>query len=307
VLCNMLKNGLCVGQYQYNNYSDLTSHAVAAKNSAKNNDTDPTLERPHLLGPGTHLGPTSGLHMLKLATSPSATNMVNAGFFNLGSASQISGSSFAAPAVMSAAVQAHLYEGAFSFLAYPVVNKAVILASTQDSNNDGTIGKSTVWFPQPSDAIDGAGQINLARTKQILDNDQYFMGNLTNTNFVSCGTNCRQMVIKTLAVPANARIRVALAFQACIQSIGGLNATLPNDLDLVVTQNASKFLACSGSQSSYSVTSEVEMVDFGPCNIDRDYSIIVRIKNGAALTACSATDNMERIGVAWSLRTPGVP
>ena len=307
VQCGSFKNGLCVGMFSYQTYNDLLSHSITAESSAINPAIDPTLERPHLLGPGTHHG-GSGEHFPDIQVS-SGNGMVNSSYLNhpptLGQIFEIKGTSFSAPAVLSAALQAHLYEGAFSYLAYPMVNKAVLLASTQDANNDGPVGKSRVWSAQPSDAVDGAGQLNLARTKTILDNNQYYFGNLNDANFTSCGTNCRQLVVATPTVPAGVRIRAALAWQTCMTSAAGPGSL--NDLDLVVTRQGTIFEACEKSSTSNTVTSETEMLEMGPCPLNKTYTIAVRVKNGATLTSCSASDATERIGVAWSLRPTGMP
>ncbi|MBP9087746.1 MAG: hypothetical protein KBG15_16625 [Kofleriaceae bacterium] len=307
VACTSLKNGLCVGMYDYQTYNDLTTHRIAATSSGGNTLLDPTLERPHLLGPGNHTATTSGLHLPKITTSVGTNNLVNSSYLNNPpTITQLRGTSFSAPAVLSAALQAHLYEGAFSALAFPMVNKAVLMASTQDANNDGAVGKSRIWSAQPGDAVDGAGQLNLARTKTILDNNQYYTANLSNASFVSCGTNCRQIVVATPTVPAGARVRVALAWQTCAINSGG-NSTLINDLDLVVTRNGTIFEGCEKSVTSNTVTSELEMLEMGPCVSDKTYTIAVRIKNGATLASCSASDTFERIGVSWSIRGAGMP
>jgi hypothetical protein len=210
---------------------------------------------------------------------------------------QIAASSFAAPAVLSAAIQAHQYEGWFSALAYPMVNKAVLLASTQDANADGAIGLSTAWSNQPSDAEDGAGQINLALVKQVLDNDQYTWNDVQDSSFASCGTGCRRYVAASIAIPANARARVALSWQACMLTKED-TPTINNDLDLVLNCG-SPWDVCGGSYTSNTISSELEMVERPGCPSSKTCSVEVRIKNGATLAACGSTTS-ERIGVAWS-------
>jgi hypothetical protein len=217
---------------------------------------------------------------------------------------QVAGSSFAAPSVLAMAIRAHQYEGWFSELAYPVVNKAVLMASTQDANNDGAVGvSSTAWFPQedanhnPIDAKDGAGQISGSGIKQILDNNQYHSNDLYDSYFASCGTGCREYVGPTITVPANAHTRVALAWQSCMIEEGGTPA-INNDLDLVLDCGTQPF-ACYGVYTSNSVTSELEMVRRPGCPSDKTCTIKVRIKNGATLNACGSTD-YERIGIAWA-------
>jgi hypothetical protein len=199
----------------------------------------------------------------------------------------------------SAAIMAHQYEGLFSALAFPMVNKAVLMAGTQDSNADGAIGKSNfAWSGQPSDAEDGAGQINLAFVKTTLDNNRYYWNDLTDGNFASCGTNCREVIVASVTVNANMTTRVALAWHACMENEGSL-PFLNNDLDLVLNCG-SPFVACGGAISSTSVTSELEIVERPGCSFAKTCSIRIRIKNGATLNACGA-NSAERVGVAWSM------
>jgi len=140
VTCSRLRNELCVGMYGYRTYNDLTSHrrteipGYGGSNYINDPGVDSTLERPHLLGPGNHAG-YSGEHMPNIGVTPGGYEMRFADY----SGSGIVGSSFSAPAVLSAAIQAQQYEGWFSSLAYPMVNKAVLLASTQDSNADDSV------------------------------------------------------------------------------------------------------------------------------------------------------------------------
>jgi len=140
-------NGLCVGMYDYRTYNDLPSHRRTANlpndvgSSWRNDPFDTSLERPHVLGPGNHDGSTSGAHLPRINVD-SPSNDMTYGFFVGSQLNQILGTSFAAPSVLSAAIMAHQYEGFFSPLAYPMVNKAVLMAGTQDANADGAIGKS---------------------------------------------------------------------------------------------------------------------------------------------------------------------
>ena len=295
VECSTLLNGLCVGMYDYKTWNDLSTHVVNSASSAGNVNGP---ERPHLLGPGSHSGGGSGLHMPNPGVVPGSPGMLHSFLFG-GSTVQILGTSYAAPSILAVAIQAHQYEGFFSALAFPVVNKAVLLAATQDANNDGPVGKGSSWSGQPSDAVDGAGQINMLRLKTILDNNQYTYQDLTDASFSSCGTNCRQKLLTTIAAPANYVPRVALTYQACTTSIGS-PLTLQNDFDLVVTTTGNQ-LICSTFSSSTTTDSETEMVEFGNCPNARTYSVYVRIKNGATFQPCSASDTIERVAVAWNL------
>lgn len=300
-LCAELANGLCVGMYDYKTWNDLSTHVVDSHSSAGNVNG---LERPHLLGPGSHIGTGSGLHVPNPAVAPGSSGMMHSYVDTLGNSQQVSGTSFAAPAVLAVAIEAHQYEGFFSALAYPVVNKAVLLAATQDANNDGTVGKGNSWSAQPSDAVDGAGQINMLRLKTILDNNQYTYQDLTDTSFTSCGTNCRQKLLATVAAPTYYVPRVALTYQKCMANSGSI-PVLQNDLDLVVTSSGSQF-TCSTFFTSNTTNSETEMLEFGTCPQARTYSIYVRIKNGATLQPCSVSDTTERVAVAWNLIYKGI-
>lgn len=301
VQCAELRNGLCVGFYDYKSYSDISSHRRSGYSNYVNNATyDPNLERPHLLGPGNHSAGDSGLHMPKPDTAPGFASMVHS-YYQLSNHQlhQILGSSFSAPAVLSAAIQAQEYEGWFSALAFPMVNKAVLMASTVDANADGPIGKSTTWSSQPSDAEDGAGQLDFGFIKQILDNNTYYWDNLSDADFTSCGTGCRSKTIASISIPAQTGVRIALAWQSCLIS----ETTVPNivnDLDLAL-DCGQPIQACSGTILSNSVPSELEMIDKAKCVLPRTCHIDIRIKNGASLQPCGSTTT-ERVGVAWSFR-----
>jgi len=122
---------------------------------------------------------------------------------------------------------------------------------------------------------------------------------LTDGNFVSCGTNCREFFVTSFTVNANVKTRVALAWHACMENEGSI-PVLNNDLDLVLSCG-SPIQLCGGSISSTAVTSELEMVERPGCSIAKTCSIKIRIKNGATLNACGANP-AERVGVAWSMR-----
>lgn len=76
---------------------------------------------------------------------------------------------------------------------------------------------------------------------------------------------------------------------------------LQNDLDLVVTTTGNQ-LICSTFLSSTTTDSETEMVEFGTCPNARTCSVFVRIKNGATLQPCSASDTIERVAVESDLQ-----
>jgi Subtilase family len=178
VTCAQLKNGLCVGSYDYKTFADLSTHRATATSSLLNDMFfDASLERPHLLGPGNHDSLTSGLHAPSIDPQPPTTQMRHASYQSNGQGGfvGVQGTSFAAPAILSAAIQAHQYEGWLSALAFPMVNKAVLLAATQDANADGAIGKAWVWSANAptQDALDGAGQIRFDLLKATLDNNRY--------------------------------------------------------------------------------------------------------------------------------------
>jgi len=302
--CGLLRNVLCVGSYNYNTYNSISTHQISSFSSTGNPSVLTSLERPHLLGPGSHTE-GSGLHVPSIGAAIGSSTMLWIEHWLPSSAASVRGTSFAAPAVLGVAIQAHQYEGLLSALAFPVVTKAVILASTVDIQSatsgvyDGKIGSSNTWFPQPSDAADGGGQINSNYTKQILDNNYYAYSDVVNSQFVSCGANCREYVVASVAVPAGQSLRVALAFSSCTSM--GNNPTIANDFDLVVTAPGNLFDPCTKFISSASVNSEVEMVETNSCLAAKTHTIRLRIKNGAQLTACPGFTT-ERVGVAWSRR-----
>lgn len=302
VECAILRNGLCVGWFDYNTYDDLASHrrtqtAYFGSNYINDAGLDPTLERPHLLGPGNHSGLVSGLHMpyIQSSVGDMAWGVIDQG--TQGEVDQIIGSSFSAPSLLGAAIQSLEYAGWFSPLAYPMVNKAVLLASTVDANNDGAIGKGNTWSNQPSDAEDGAGQVDLANVEAIIDNGRYFWRDLADIDFTSCGTGCRQYTVASINIPAYENFRTALAWQACMLTETDV-PTINNDLDLAL-DCGSRFFPCGGVTTSNATSSEVEMIERPYCTIEKTCSLEVRIKNGATLAACGSTTT-ERIGVAWS-------
>jgi hypothetical protein len=162
------------------------------------------------------------------------------------------------------------------------------------------IGKAWVWHPQPADAEDGAGQLNFAFVKSVLDNNRYASLDLTDSSFVSCGPTCREyVVVPSLTIPQYHRLQAALSWQTCMTSFTS-GQTLNNDLDLVLTCGSAA-LECGGTIASASVVSEVEMLHKSACNFAKTCALRVRIKNGAPLASCGST-TYERVGVAWSFR-----
>ena len=304
VQCAQLKNGLCVGMFDYSTFDDLSTHRRTSidpvgSSFINNPFIDDTLERPHLLGPGNHSALASGLHMPSIDVATGLGTMRHASYDAGFPVPSIVGTSFAAPSILSVAIQAHQFEGWFSDLAFPMVNKAVIMAATRDANADGAIGNTEVWSQNAPtfDAEDGAGQVNFVALADTLEHDRYYVHNPSDIDFVSCGDNCREFLAAEVVVAASDRIRVALAWQSCMLE----EATSPainNDLDLVLDCGAD-FPPCVGFMISDTVTSELEMLERPACNGLRVCQILVRIKNGTSLQACGS-DETERMGVGWS-------
>jgi hypothetical protein len=298
--CARFRNGLCVGGYYYEPYTATASHHCWTLSNDGNEAGFP--ERPHLLGPASHTNQSSGLALPDLESD--GTRGMRYGDYNMGQEPQglaIFGTSFASPAVMTAAMNAHGYEGWFSNLVHTQVTKAVILAGTVDSNLDGAIGLTTNWSTTLN-AKDGAGHVDMIKVKATLDANQYFFRDMANSDFVSCGSGCREYVVaSSVSIPSNKVIKVALVWNACsLADDGFTDAFLVNDLDLSVTKQ------CSGSSTtttSNTITSELEMLEIA-CGVQKggwSAAIKIRIKNGATLQACGTTTT-ERVGVAWSIR-----
>lgn len=287
-------NVLCVGMYRYETYNNGSTHRRHSLGTYLNLSSPAGQERPHLLGPGSHQE-SDGFWMPNIQAG---AGMVST-FLNGG---QIVGSSFAAPEILSMGMQTQLYEGLFSLMWYPVMKKAVLMASSQDSNADGQIGKGTTWTSSP-DGEDGAGHPHLLYAKQILDNNRYALLSLTNSSFVSCGANCREYTYGSISVPAFKTLRVAMAYNSCVSAFGGPD-NLSNDLDLVVFQPPFPIGWCGGSAiQSVSANNEVEMV-YDSClssGGSGNYTVKVRIKNGANLALCGS-ESWENVALAWSIR-----
>lgn len=276
--CDHTWNSVCVGSYGLNGRYDLLSQHAISTFSSWVNGTGP--ERPHLLGPGENL------HMPDIGASNDA--MVD----RHATGQTIGGTSFASPSIVAVSIAYHQYESFLSQLAFPYVNKAVLLAATTDSNNDGAILQGSTWS-QTTDGYDGAGHPHMERAKDLLDANNYRRRVLTDSMFANCGASCREYSVATVTVPAQQRLRVALVWQACQQSVAA-EPYIENDLDLYVAD-------AFGSLQSISSNSEVEMLQrkcqatgVNTCAMD----IRVRIKNGATLDSCYGS-NSEPAGLAW--------
>lgn len=115
----------------------------------------------------------------------------------------------------------------------------------------------------------------------------------------------------TLEIPAYTKTRVALAWHACMASETNV-PVLNNDLDLVLSCSGGPLLPCTGTITSNSVVSEVEMIERAACPYQRSCSVKIRVKNGDPLDNCTMTvpdgaggtdvivKTTERVGVAWS-------
>jgi hypothetical protein len=309
VTCGSFRNGLCVGAFDYRAFADQASHRrMVIQGDAGSSFLNPPfaldLERPHLLGPGNHQFDSSGLHLPAIDVDLGSSVMRHDDYEPPPAVSVIAGTSFAAPTVLSAAVQALQFEGLFSSIVHPMVNKAILMASTRDANADGPIGKGLTWSANAPnlDGEDGGGQINFQFLTSILTNNTYFFANLVDGNFVSCGASCRKYTIATLSVPAAKRVRAALAWQSCMTAEGS-TPVLTNNLDLAL---ACTGMVCPGTLLSNSVPSELEMLERQSCagaskGAIATCTLEVRIANGASLQPCGSTTS-ERIGVAWRLQ-----
>jgi hypothetical protein len=276
--CDHSWNSVCVGSYGLNGRYDLLSQHALSAFSSWVNGAGP--ERPHLLGPG------ESLHMPDIGASDAA--MVD----RHATGQTIGGTSFSSPSILAVAIAYHQYESFLSQLAFPYVNKAVLLAATTDSNNDGAILQGSTWS-QITDGKDGAGHPHMERAQDLLNANNYRRRVLTDANFVSCGAGCREYVVATVSVPAQQRIRVSLVWQACQQNVASI-PFINNDLDLYVVDSL-------GALQSSSVNSEVEMVSRKCAAAGADTcstEIRIRIKGGATLNSCFGSAS-EPAGIAW--------
>ncbi len=312
VACGGFRNGLCVGGYDYRTFSDQTTHRrMIVSGDTASSFINPNgfgdLERPHLLGPSSHspggVGQLfSGLHLPAIDVGVGSSLMRHDDYTITPVA--IVGTSFASPTVLSAAMQALQYKGLFSSLVFPMVNKAVLLAATVDANADGPVGKANTWSANAPtlDSEDGAGQINLLHLASILTNNTYFFSNAADSNFSSCGTNCRKYAVASFTISAAKRVRAVLAWQTCTSGPSP-TSFMNNDLDLALVCTGT---ACPGTLISNTVSSETEMFERQVCSgaqksATASCTLEVRIKNGVPLNACGSTAT-ERIGVAWRIQ-----
>ena len=283
-------NALHVGNYRYESWNNVSTHRRHNSSMYGNESTFPGQERPHLLGPGSHLNLTNNFQGLAVPdiTAVGANTIV----LPTGAQAQV-GTSFAAPAVLSAALQAHQYEGWFSNLYFPIVKKAILMASSVDSNADGQIGTGWEWTSTP-DAQDGAGHPDFVKIKQILDNNRYMYQELTDSMFTSCGAGCREYTLGSFNVAPGVPVKAALVWNACPDAPYSNPAT---DLDLVLVQPAWCFY---GLRQSASVNNEVEMI-YDDCQVyspvSGTYTVKVRIKNGGSLPATCG--GFEPVAFAW--------
>jgi hypothetical protein len=320
VICSETWNTLCIGSHEYHTYADRNSYRWSPRSRYENNNVvGPSgLERPHLLGPAIFSGSAEGgLYVPDISNGhnscipiqmyPLDLNMVG----KTGNCFGITGTSFSAPTVLSAAIQTYQYEGLLSALVFPVVRKAVLMASATDANADGPINGGTTWS-STADGVDGAGAVNLGISKQILDaqygsiggfGGQYWYRRFVDSDFaVSCGANCREYTVGTVTVPQGKTLEVALAYNSCSSSRTQA-PSMPNNYDLAVVQPAK----CQPhiTRQSASAVSEVEMVydsclTSAPTPGSGGYLLKVRLVGSAPLNTCGELGDM--VALSWSIR-----
>ena len=282
-------NALCVGAYSYQNPAS-TLDDTRSYYSNYVNPAATGAERPHLLGPGNKAN-NVGLHVPSITSSGSSMTSVSQGYLASGSA--IMGTSFAAPAVLSVAMQAHIYGGLFTSLYFPIVKKAVLMAGSRDANSDGWLLSSSIsstWSGQP-DGEDGAGAPAINNIEAILDADDYRYIKLTDSKMQSCGDDCLEYEVATVTLPWFRHLRVAMAYNACVDNPFG-SSSLANDFDLWVERPA----GCGPNLGSVSTNDEVEMV-YDTCVKGGDYTVKIRLK-GDAIDMCGS-ETSEPVAVAW--------
>ena len=195
VTCGAQWNTLCVGAYAYNTWNQPSTHrrwylSASSASSYLNgpaipgNEFPADVERPHVLGPGTYAS-NNGLHMPDVGSAGNAMVSIDQG-------TMIKGTSFSSPAVLGVAIKVIGDEGFFSPAFHPTTLKAIIMAGTRDSEADGAIGNNNSSWNSSADFEDGTGHPDYWFVKQITWGNRYWKGNLTNSSFVSCGTNCRE-------------------------------------------------------------------------------------------------------------------
>lgn len=296
-------NGLSVGMYAYDRWNAPESHLVHFKSSFLNATDHPGQERPHLVGPGANADgarPNTGLHHPDITNVGTPGTMLSYDLNPQNVEIEALGSSFAAPAITSALVQAQQYEGWFSSLYYPIMKKAVLLAATTDGNADGSVLLGTEWTSGSGaqDGQDGAGQPDLSLMKQILDNNRYQYTTVTDSSFVSCGRGCREYTIKNFTVTPGKRVKAALVWNACTASRTG-SIVDPTDLDLVLVRPS---WCLNAVRQSTSINNELEMIAddcLVSSPVQGTYSARVRIKNGGTLPLCGG-ETSEPLALAWS-------
>ena len=278
-------NDICVGSYAYNDVFQFFDDRRSPFSSYL--DRSGGAERPHLLGPGSATTAGAGLHMPKISSTGDAMTTLGVGSF------PITGTSFAAPAVLSLITQIMDYEGAFR-IPHTITKKAVLMAGAMDANGDGDLldqsGDAT-WSGS-ADGKDGAGRPDTEAIERLLNADDYLFISLRDHDMTSCGAGCREYTVGTQMVPNGAHLRVAMVYSSCINTPNGTPA-LRNDLDLLLQRP----VECISSLLSATTNSEVEMVH-SACVRGGIHTIKVRLK-GDALQACNGS-SVEPVAVAWS-------
>jgi hypothetical protein len=279
-------NAVCVGAYSTNTWDIVTDDTVAPFSSWMNPISG--MERPHLVGPGVSL------------TMPSICQGATGGMsfqtcgYNI-NGYPISGTSIAAPHVLSVGMLAHQYEGWFSSMAFPVTKKAVLMASAHDVAGDGDV------TAPGTDTKDGAGAPDYRRIKPILDGNTYAYLELQNSDFVACGTGCRRYVVGTVTVPGQKRLHVALAQQSCPNHASQTNL-IQNEFDLEITRPS--ICGSAGILPNVQTAMDFELIaDTCSASIGSSgtYTIAVRLRNGANLSLCG-TETTEPLAIAWDAR-----
>jgi hypothetical protein len=302
--CGRGWNTICVGGYAYGSPTTRTDDVIWSSSAWQNPVSG--LERPHLVGPAAKSnGLSLGTGMWVPATSISSTATPSCSVnvsdwmrksacgWNNGTDEPYKGTSFAAPSVLGFGIMAFEYEGAFSMLAKPLMNKVALMASARDANADGGV------FSPGTDARDGAGAPDGVALARILANNAYkWFKVYASTTGTSCGTGCVEYTVATVSAPASAKtLRVAAGWQGCPNRSGGTN-TLANNFDLVVTRSGS---SCGGATAiSASTVNEVEMVEMKCATNTASHSYTIKVRRQGALSLCGG-ESSEPVAVAWDL------
>lgn len=289
-------NSMCVGSMQYQNWQDRSDDRRSTYSRYINPTENPGLERPHIMGVGDYDssgGNTGGIYLADIFPLSTPTNaMTNQDRTSVANR----GTSFAAPMLLSLAQQAHLYEGWFSALSYPITKKAVLMVGSKDANADGPILKGTKWEDSP-DGEDGAGAPDMSRVKTILDNNHYQYIQLAPSMLSSCGTNCQEYAVASVTVPKDYALRAGLAYNSCPSSSLEVNELL-TDYDLFVSEQNCGFF-CFPSKS-VTTNNEVEMVFVGSTSSARTFDLKIRFKTGESIVLCG-TETSEPVALAWDV------